>query len=111
YDAYFTNAQSFHLTNYAPGAFRGFQGRPNEYLVDLSDILPKELENRFDVVINHTVLEHVFDIRLAFRNLCLMSKDIVIVVAPLAQVQHDSKGYQDFWRFMPNGLRQLFNEN
>ncbi len=111
YDHYFTNKSSFYLTNYAPGAFRGFQGRSNEYLVDLEQELTPELESRFDVVFNHTALEHIFDIRLAFKNLCRLSKDIVIVVVPFAQVQHDTDGYQDYWRICPAGLRQLFQEN
>ena len=111
YDLYFTNRHSFCLTNYAPGAFRGFQGREHEFLVDLSQNLPAELEGRFDVALNHTVLEHVFDVRLAFRNLCRLSRDVVIVVVPFAQVQHGSSGDEDYWRLCPAGLRQLFREN
>lgn len=63
------------------------------------------------MVFNHTVLEHVFDVRKAFRNLCDLSKDVVIVVVPFAQVQHDSGGYQDFWRLCPSGVRALYREN
>lgn len=111
YDKYFTNAKNFYLTNYNPGAFRGFQGRQNEYLLDLTQPPPSELMNRFDVVFNHTVLEHVFDIRTAFRSLCCLSKDIVIVIVPFAQIQHDTEGYKDYWRIAPNGLRELFAEN
>lgn len=111
YDSYFVNARTFYLTNYAPGTFRGFQGRENEYLVDLTKELPAELERRFDVAFNHTVLEHIFDVRTAFRNLCNLSRDVVIVVVPFAQQQHDTQGYQDYWRFAPNSLRQLFREN
>lgn len=111
YDQYFPNKSSFSLTNYAPGDFRGFEGRQNEYLVDLSQELPAELEARFDVALNHTVLEHVFDVQKAFRNLSRLSKDIVIVVVPFAQVQHDSPGYEDYWRLCPAGLRYLFQEN
>lgn len=111
YDLYFNKAQSYYMTNHAPGAFRGFQGRQNEYLIDLTQELPQELEYRFDVAFNHTVLEHIFDVRTAFRNLCLLSKDIVIIIVPFAQRQHDTVGYQDYWRFAPNALRQLFNEN
>lgn len=111
YDQYFNNKSGYALTNYAPGAFRGFAGRQNEYLVDLSQELPTELEGRFDVALNHTVLEHVFDVPKAFRNLCRLSKDVVIVVVPFAQVQHDTEGYEDYWRLCPAGLRYLFQEN
>lgn len=111
YDLYFTNRRSFHLTNYAPGAFRGFAGREDEYLVDLSQELPAELVGRFDVALNHTVLEHVFDVRIAFGNVCRLSKDVVIVVVPFAQVQHDVEDFEDYWRLCPAGLRYLFREN
>jgi len=111
YDQYFSNKRSFHLTNCAPGEYRGFEGRENEHLVDLSKEVPTNLVGRYDVVFNHTVLEHVFDFRKAFRNLCLLSKDIVIAVVPFAQMQHDTEAYQDFWRFCPAGLRGLFSEN
>jgi hypothetical protein len=111
YDQYFPNNNNFSLTNYAPSAFRGFEGRDNEYLVDLAQELLPELEGRFDVALNHTVIEHVFDVLLAFRNLCRLSKDVVIVVVPFAQVQHDSPGYDDYWRLCQAGLRYLFREN
>ncbi len=111
YDTYFTRKTAFYLTNYAPGAFRGFEGRENEFLLDLAGEFPDELEQRFDVALNHTVLEHVFDLRTAFRNLCRLSRDVVIVVVPFAQVQHDTAGYEDFWRLCPAGLRHLFDEN
>lgn len=111
YDEYFVNKTRFFTTNYKPGSFRGFHGREDEYLIDLADSLPPELVHRFDVALNHTVLEHIFDVRTAFRNLCLLSKDIVIVVVPFAQEQHESESYYDYWRFLPNALRQLFEEN
>ena len=111
YVSYFPGAKEYWITNYAPGAYRGFQGRPQELLLDLRDELPEKLERRFDVVFNHTTLEHVFDVRLAFANLCRLSRDLVIVVVPFAQVQHESEAYQDFWRFTPTCIRRLFSEN
>jgi hypothetical protein len=111
YDEYFTNKTGYFTTNYHPGAFRGYQGRPNEYLLDLEGDIPDELSGRFDVVFNHTVLEHVFDVRAAFSNLCRLSRDVVIIVVPFVQEQHDTTGYNDFWRFAPNGLRHLFRDN
>jgi hypothetical protein len=112
YESYFSKKNAYFLTNYSPGAFRGFQGRSNEYLLDLTDKLPNELIERFDVVFNHTTLEHIFDVRTAFKNLCLMSKDVVIVVVPFMQDQHEVKdAYQDYWRFTPTVLRTLYAEN
>lgn len=110
YAGYFSAATSYTLTNFR-AAYRGFQGRPNEIPLDLSQPLPAGLAGSFDVVFNHTTLEHVFEVRTAFRGLCELSSDLVIVVVPFAQVQHENVGYQDFWRFTPTCLRALFAEN
>ena len=110
YESYFSGATTYTLTN-IHAAFRGYQGRPNEIPLDLTDPLPPGLAGSFDVVFNHTTLEHVFDVRTAFRTLCELSADLVIVVVPFAQVQHENVGYQDFWRFTPTCLRALFAEH
>lgn len=112
YDKYFINSSSFYTSNYAPGSFRGFYGRKNELLIDLEQNTPDELWNKFDVVFNHTTLEHVFSVFKAFENICKLSKDIVIIVVPFAQVHHDSKdGFLDYWRFTPSCIRRLFTDN
>jgi hypothetical protein len=109
YKDYFTQKNQYYLTNYSGD--RGLQGKENEYFLDLTQELPSELEKRFDVVFNHTTLEHVFEVRKAFKNLCLASRDIVIVVVPFCQKQHGKDMYNDFWRFTPTCLRYLFKEN
>jgi len=111
YDAYFPQAAEFWITNHAPGLFRGYSGRSNELLLDLRQPIGTEFASSFDVVFNHTVLEHVFEIQTAFSNLCQMSRDIVIVVVPFAQAEHENAGYQDYWRFTPGCLRWLFESN
>jgi hypothetical protein len=103
---YFSNASEYWITNWEKDA-RGFQGNlKNEIYLDLEKDLPDELKENFDVVFNHTTLEHVFDVFKAFENLCLMSKDVVIVVVPFAQEQHGS--YGDYWRFTPWGIKRMF---
>ncbi len=109
YKDYFSNASSYHITNY--GGFRGFQGEEDEILLDLEDTLPAELKEQFDVVFNHTTLEHIFEVRTAFKNLSLMAKDVLIVVVPFAQTQHEHENIEDFWRFTPTCLRRLYEEN
>lgn len=109
YREYFTQATSYTITNY--GGFRGFQGDEKEILLDLSVPVADELRGRFDVVFNHTTLEHIFEARTAFKNLCEMSRDIVIVVLPFSQVQHEEDTLKDFWRFTPTCVRYLFREN
>ncbi len=110
YESYFINKTNYYLTNYSPGSFRGYQGRPNEYLIDLTGEVPQELQQKFDVVFNHTTLEHIYNVKTAFANLCILSKDIVTIVVPFCQIQHENEGYEDFWRFTPTCIRYLFQE-
>lgn len=111
YENYFPNAASYHLTNYMPGAFRGFSGKENEHLLDLRGELPAHLLRRFNIALSHTVLEHVFDMATAFKNTCELTDDLAIIIVPFAQIQHESESYQDFWRFTPRALRQLYELN
>ena len=111
YREYFISAHMYYISNYR-GA-RGIEDNPTtDFFIDLTaPILPNELVGRFDVVFNHTTLEHIFDVRIAFRNLCQLSRDIVIVVVPFAQYLHYQESYGDYWRFTPMSLRELFTEN
>lgn len=108
YRDYFPRASSYSLTNFKAEA-RGLQGVDNEIFLDLSAPLPAELERKFDVVFNHTTLEHVFDVHKAFSSICAMSRDVVILVVPFLQEQHGE--YGDFWRFTPDCVAQLFRVN
>jgi hypothetical protein len=62
-------------------------------------------------VFNHTSLEHVFEVNSAFKNLCSLSKELVIVVVPFMQEQHIDKGFDDYWRFTPQVIKKLFDKN
>lgn len=108
YRDYFINANNYYISNYKSEA-RGFQGFDNEFYLDLTQDLDEKYINRFDVVFNHTTLEHIYDVKKAFRNLCLMSKDIVIIVVPFLQQMHGD--YGDYWRFSPLAIKKLFEEN
>lgn len=105
YADYFANKSSYTLTNFDPDK-RGFQGFPGELFLDLEQPLSTDLESRFDVVFNHTTLEHVFDVRTAFTNLCSMSRDVVIIVVPFLQQVHSD--YGDYWRFSPQAIERMF---
>ncbi len=107
YREYFSQASSYTITNYVSEA-RGFQGEEGEIFLDLTQPLPADLNEKFDVVFNHTVLEHVYDVRTAFFNLCQMSRDVVIVVVPFLQQMHGE--YGDFWRFTPSTIKRMFEE-
>jgi hypothetical protein len=109
YKEYFSNASGYYCTNYSGD--RGYQQKENEFLVDLTKDVPEGLERRFDVVFNHTILEHIFEVRTAFKNLCEMTRDIAIVIVPFSQAQHEKESYKDYWRFTPSCIRELFKKN
>ncbi|NJO90968.1 MAG: hypothetical protein HC831_19900 [Chloroflexia bacterium] len=107
YKNYFINASSYTLTNFKE-EMRGLQGYDNEIFLDLEAKLPDELETKYNVVFNHTTLEHIYNFHRAFKNICLMSKDIVIIVVPFLQEMHGS--YGDYWRFSPQAIKNMFME-
>lgn len=108
YADYFTQKTSYTITNYKREA-RGVQGGPGEVFLDLEAPLPPALEGRFDVVFNHTVLEHVYAFQAAFTHLCAMSRDLVIVVVPWLQPYHGD--YGDYWRFSPLAVQKMYEAN
>ena len=109
YRDYFPGATSYTVTNY--GGTSGFQGGAGEIFMDLSAPLPRELHGAFDAVLCHTVLEHVFDVNTAFRNLAEMTRDLLLVVVPFCQAQHELPSFGDYWRFTPSSLRELCHCN
>lgn len=106
YRNYFPNLSSYTLTNYSQRTNSG-----EDFFLDLEAELPQRMKGKYDVVYNHTTLEHIFDIQKAFKNLCFLSKDIVVVVVPFIQCQHETAAFSDYWRFTPSCLRRLFAEN
>jgi len=111
YRDYFVRARSYYVSNYKGS--KGIEVNPSaNFFIDLTaESLPNDLLGKFDVVFNHTTLEHIFDVQTAFRNLCQMSKDVVIVVVPFAQHLHYTESFGDYWRFTPMSLRELFHKN
>lgn len=108
YKDYFFNANSYSITNYKEEA-RGIQGLKDEIFLDLEKELEKDLLGKFDLVFNHTTLEHIYDAKKAFENLCILSNDVVIIVLPFLQQYHAS--YGDYWRFTPLAIKKMFEEN
>ena len=107
YRDYFTAARSYVLTNYQAD-MRGLQGVAGEIFLDLEQPLPADLRARFDVVFNHTTLEHIYRVQTAFENLCAMSRDVVILVVPFLQQYHSD--YGDYWRFTPLAVKRMFED-
>lgn len=112
YKDYFTNAKSYSISN-LPGGWRAddesCQGS-GAIPLNLEEPLPRDLSRSFDVVFNHTTLEHVFQFTHAFGNLCSMTRDTVILVVPFIQHLHGPDD-GDFWRPSPYCLRRLFRQN
>lgn len=110
YRDYFFNASSYQITNYW-GTGEPDDGVEGSIFLDLSETLPDELENRFDVALCHTVFEHIYDISTAMKNLAGLSRDIVILVVPVLQDEHFTEPiYGDYWRFMPGSLKKMMKE-
>jgi hypothetical protein len=113
YRDYFPSCTSYTVTNY-PGQ-RGYSELAldaEQIPLDITKPLPPELESKFDVVLNHTTLEHVYDIEKAADALSRMSKDLLIIVVPFMQEQHfDDGSYGDYWRFTPMAICRLFQKN
>jgi len=107
YRDYFPNARSYSISNYHHGE-KGVQGSAGEIALDLEADAPHELVRRFDVVFNHTVLEHIFDVHQAVKTLCALSRELVIVVTPFVQEVHFIAGsFGDWWRMTPACMRRL----
>lgn len=108
YKNYFSSADIYSISNF--GGYRG-EAQNTQFQIDLEADLPSDLVGRFDVVFNHTTLEHILDVFTAVQNLCRLSKDVVIVVVPFIQEQHTSQSFLDYWRFTPLGIKALFELN
>lgn len=111
YRSYFTRASDYAVTNYW-GSDTPNDGAPGSLFLDLSADLPTSLAGQYDVVLNHTVLEHIFDVPKAVGNMAGMTRDILITIVPFMQDEHYSPGlYGDFWRFTPLCVKQLMENN
>lgn len=108
YKEYFANASTYTITNYK-AEIKGLQGIQGEIFLDLTKPLENNLKGKFDVVFNHTVLEHIYEVHMAFSNLCALTKDIAIIVVPFLQEMHAE--YGDYWRFTPLTMERILTEN
>ncbi|TBR13219.1 MAG: hypothetical protein EPO43_11425 [Rugosibacter sp.] len=109
YRDYFNAASAYTVSNYSGES--GATGATGEIFLDLEGEVPEELMGRFQVAFNHTVLEHIYDIRKALANICRLSNDTVILVTPFLQQVHYAAGsYGDYWRPTPMCLERLLEE-
>ncbi len=111
YKNYFTNATSYSITNYGGTRGKSESTDTEEYQLDLTDNLSQDFIGKFDVCFNHTTLEHIYDCRKAFNNLCKIAKEVCIIVVPWMQEVHVTDSFSDFWRFSPYAIEKMFHEN
>lgn len=112
YKNYFSNCNNYSVSNWSFSE-RGQENKlfENEYLIDLEKNLDDRLIGKFEVVFNHTTLEHIFDIFKAFQNLCKLSSDTVIIILPFIQEQHTNADFKDYWRITPQAIKEMFDRN
>ena len=109
YKNYFSNCEDYYISNWSFSE-RGQEKKldKNEYLIDLEDDLDDKLINKFEVV-NHTTLEHIFDI--SKLKIYVNSLMIPIIVSPFMQEQHITSDFKDYWRLTPQAVKKLFEKN
>lgn len=110
YREYFTNADSYTISNAATSE-KGLGSTTSEIALDLSVPINLSQRQAYDVVLNHTTLEHIFELDTAFKNLCDLSRDAVILVIPTLQHIHFNEGYGDYNRLTPMGIVSYFEKN
>lgn len=79
-----------------------------DIIFDLNYELPKELENRFDIVFDGGVIEHVFNVATAFLNICKMTKigGYIFSINPVYNYIHNT-----FWNISPEMFLDFYSAN
>lgn len=105
YQDYFPDKTGYTISN-----FKGERGveSSSDIFLDLTADLPPELAGKYEVVFNHTVLEHISQLHKAVENICKLTNDALVLVVPFKQDIHFIEGsFEDYWRFTPFALRDL----
>jgi len=114
YMDYFKNSSSYTVSNVGgqgKGLGSAAQAGYSEIEVDLLVDPPADLSGKFDLVFNHTTLEHIYEFKKAFSTLCQLSRDAVVIVVPVMQQIHHTADFGDYWRPTTMLLAKLFKEN
>ena len=110
YRNYFNERSVYHISNYPSDNVRG--GLHYDIAIDLNKNLSKQYINSYDCVFNHTVLEHVIDPDFSFKQMSLLTEDIIITVVPFKQKFHfENDAFGDYYRFTPFTMRNLHDKN
>ena len=108
YRDYFPSVPLYHVSNHPGDAEKGVDAKTDRG-IDLDLELLPELERSYDIVFNHTVLEHVPRPAFSFEQLAKLATKVLITVVPFKQGMHFSPGnFGDYYRFSPMAMRDCF---
>lgn len=111
YKDYFPRPTLYHISNYEGDAARGAAAR-TDLVLDLTKPLAAAYENKYDIVFNHTVLEHLEEPTFAFTQIGKLTTDMIVTVVPFKQKLHFEYGmFGDYYRFTPFSMRRLHAQN
>jgi hypothetical protein len=109
YREYFTGSKSYSISRYQKDNVRSVDGCT--LIIDLENIETSDLSETFDIVFTHTVLEHVYDLKSAFKIMRILSNKYIVGVVPMVNVVHwEVNSYQDYWRFTPHGVNKCLED-
>lgn len=79
-----------------------------DLIFNLNDRIPEKLKDRFDMVYDGGVIEHVFDVTNAFLNICKMTKvgGYIFNLNPVYNYIHNT-----FWNISPEMFLDFYSAN
>jgi len=107
YKDYFKLANDYKVSNW-----EGYRADGGDMNINLEEPNCNPID-KFDVVFNHTTLEHIYDFQTAFKNLCNLTNDILVLVVPYIQERHNASDltYLDYWRFTDEAMKRMCRVN
>lgn len=111
YISYFPTAKTYWVSNIE--GQKGLSGSIDYKIrINLEEKIVGSHYRSWDLVFCHTTLEHIFHVETAFKNLCNLSKSMVVLVVPYSAPWHEvNADWGDYWRFTPLSIKRLFEAN
>ena len=108
---YYFKTEKYNISSYSND--KSYSNPQNQIIIDLDEDkskIAKEHFQKYDLVFNHTVLEHVKNPFQAFSNLeyLLAPNGILISVVPfIYKFHYSNEDFGDFWRYTPHTIDLL----
>ena len=110
YRSYFS-CNKYIISNFEKDSERGAVEK-NSVFIDLEEKVSNEFKHKFDLVFNHTIIEHIYNPFNTLDNLFDLSRNYILCVSPWKQKLHFSPGnYADYLRLSPFFFRRWAKEN